>query len=129
MTSWHHDIHTPLSHATHNKRSRHTQQLLQMPDGCINFASVIQVCKFAPSGGSKNFLGREKEFWVLNVEFWIIGKADFELLNFELGIISLSRMLCAIRVIRVQYFTTNFTNLTNVVCVIIRSIRVIRGGV
>ena len=32
-------------------------------------------------------------------------------------------MLCAlfiraIRVIRVQYFTTNFTNLTNVVCVI-----------
>ena len=30
-----------------------------LPRECINFASVIQICKFALSGESKNYLGRE----------------------------------------------------------------------
>ena len=29
-------------------------------DSYINFENVIQICKFAPSAGSKNFIGREK---------------------------------------------------------------------
>ncbi len=39
---------TPL-HMTHNKQPRRTQQLLLLPRECINFASVIQICKFALS--------------------------------------------------------------------------------
>ena len=57
-------------HMTHNKQPRRTQQLLLLPGECINFASVIQICKLHPrqgvifpSGGRKNL-----EFGMLNVE-------------------------------------------------------------
>ena len=33
--------------------------------------------------GKKNF----QEFWILSFEFWIVGKADFELFNFEFWIV------------------------------------------
>ena len=57
-------------HMTHNKQPHRTQQLLLLPGECINFASVIQICKLHPrqgvifpSGGRKNL-----EFGMLNVE-------------------------------------------------------------
>ena len=57
-------------HMTHNKQPRRTQQLLLLTRECINFASVIQICKLRPrqgvifpSGGKKNL-----EFGMLNVE-------------------------------------------------------------
>ena len=57
-------------HMTHNKQPRRTQQLLLLTRECINFASVIQICKLHPrqgvifpSGGKKNL-----EFGMLNVE-------------------------------------------------------------
>ena len=60
---------TPL-HMTHNKQPRRTQQLLLQTRECINFASVIQICKLRPrqgvifpSGGRKNL-----EFGMWNVE-------------------------------------------------------------
>ena len=57
-------------HMTHNKQPHRTQQLLLLTRECINFASVIQICKLRPrqgvifpSGGKKNL-----EFGMLNVE-------------------------------------------------------------
>ena len=42
-----------------NKQSRHRRHLLQKPREDINFASVIQICKYALSGERKNYLVRE----------------------------------------------------------------------
>ena len=53
-------------HMTHNKQPRRTQQLLLLTRECINFASVIQICKLRPrqgvifpSGGKKKMLNVE----------------------------------------------------------------------
>ena len=38
-------------HMTHNKQPHRTQQLLLLTRECINFASVIQICKLRPRQG------------------------------------------------------------------------------
>ena len=73
---------------THNKQPRRTQQLLCLPRECINFASVIQICKLHPrqgvifpSGGKKNL-----EFGMLNVELSAKPMLNYPILNWEFRI-------------------------------------------
>ena len=57
-------------HMTHNKQPHRTQQLLLLTRECINFASVIQICKLRPRQGVifPSGEGKNLEFGMLNVE-------------------------------------------------------------
>ena len=73
-------------HMTHNKQPRRTQQLLLLTRECINFASVIQICKLRPrqgvifpSGGKKNL-----EFGMLNVKCSMLNVQLFRTQNSKL---------------------------------------------
>ena len=75
-------------HITHNKQSHRAQQLLLLTRECINFASVIQICKLRPrqgvifpSGGKKNL-----EFGMLNVELSAKPMLNCPILNWEFRI-------------------------------------------
>ena len=75
-------------HKTRNRPSHRTQQLLLLTRECINFASVIQICKLRPrqrvifpSGGKKNF-----EFGMLNVELSAKPMLNYPILNWEFRI-------------------------------------------
>ena len=75
-------------HKTRNRPSHRTQQLLLLTRECINFASVIQICKLRPrqgvifpSGGKKNL-----EFGMLNVELSAKPMLNYPILNWEFRI-------------------------------------------
>ena len=75
-------------HMTHNKQSHRAQQLLLLTRECINFASVIQICKLHsrqgvifPSGEGKNV-----ECGMLNVELSAKPMLNYPILNWEFRI-------------------------------------------
>ena len=68
-----------------DKPSTTSRQLLLLTRECINFASVIQICKLRPrqgvifpSGGKKNL-----EFGMLNVELSAKPMLNYPILNWE----------------------------------------------
>ena len=79
---------SPPCHKTRNRPSHRTQQLLLLTRECINFASVIQICKLRPrqgvifpSGGKKNL-----EFGMLNFELSAKPMLNYPILNWEFRI-------------------------------------------
>ena len=72
-------------HMTHNKQPRRTQQLLLLTRECINFASVIQICKLRPRQGVifPSGEGKNVECGMWNVELSAKPILNYPILNWE----------------------------------------------